>query len=237
MYFNVLVFSTLAAAARGGLLLVAIRRLHLRIRQKLFHSILHQEIEFFDTNQTGTGTVLYSKYVTRRFLYSSYKYSTNTKYLCCALQCVCDNCFKFIWIPVLDELVGEVTSRLTSDADTLGNLLALNINILLRNAIKVGTLLAAPAISFCWDVHLLVVVCVAINNKLSDCRAILSYSTEYSYVLCTVLYMYSYSMSCRFCSHNCISLIFGLPTNSQSYSCNFHKQYTDIIDQQFYRFV
>ena len=47
------IYSTLAAAARGGLLLVAIRRLHLRIRQKLFNSIIHQEIDFFDTNQTG----------------------------------------------------------------------------------------------------------------------------------------------------------------------------------------
>ena len=41
---------------RGGLFTLGMARLNLRIRTKLFHSLLQQDIAFFDTTKTGEIT-------------------------------------------------------------------------------------------------------------------------------------------------------------------------------------
>ena len=41
---------------RGGLFTLGMARLNLRIRTKLFHSLLRQDIAFFDTTKTGEIT-------------------------------------------------------------------------------------------------------------------------------------------------------------------------------------
>ena len=41
---------------RGGLFTLGMARLNLRIRTKLFHSLLRQDIGFFDTTKTGEIT-------------------------------------------------------------------------------------------------------------------------------------------------------------------------------------
>lgn len=52
-YFHLHGFSSVATGVRGGTFSLTMARLNLRIRKKLFKTILSQEIGFFDTTRTG----------------------------------------------------------------------------------------------------------------------------------------------------------------------------------------
>ena len=46
-------YSAIAAGVRGGMFTLTDERLNIRVRNRLFTSIIRQEIGFFDSTQTG----------------------------------------------------------------------------------------------------------------------------------------------------------------------------------------
>ncbi len=62
---------------RGGLFTLGMARLNLRIRTRLFHSLLRQDIGFFDTTKTGEITSRSATNCTHASTSSSFVFCTN----------------------------------------------------------------------------------------------------------------------------------------------------------------
>ncbi|XP_065745726.1 ABC-type oligopeptide transporter ABCB9 isoform X2 [Phocoena phocoena] len=106
--------SSFAAGVRGGIFTLIFARLNIRLRNRLFRSLVSQETSFFDENRTG-----------------------------------------------------DLISRLTSDTTMVSDLVSQNINIFLRNAVKV-TGVVVFMFSLSWQLSLVTFMGFPIIMMVSD---------------------------------------------------------------------
>nr|XP_008516701.1 PREDICTED: ATP-binding cassette sub-family B member 9 [Equus przewalskii] len=106
--------SSFAAGIRGGIFTLVFARLNIRLRNRLFRSLVSQEMSFFDENRTG-----------------------------------------------------DLISRLTSDTTMVSDLVSQNINIFLRNTVKV-TGVVAFMFSLSWQLSLVTFMGFPIIMMVSD---------------------------------------------------------------------
>ncbi|KAF6277567.1 ATP binding cassette subfamily B member 9 [Rhinolophus ferrumequinum] len=106
--------SSFAAGIRGGIFTLIFARLNIRLRNRLFRSLVSQETSFFDENRTG-----------------------------------------------------DLISRLTSDTTMVSDLVSQNINIFLRNAVKV-TGVVVFMFSLSWQLSLVTFMGFPIIMTVSD---------------------------------------------------------------------
>ncbi|KAB0400287.1 hypothetical protein E2I00_018297 [Balaenoptera physalus] len=123
---------------------LAIGRLNIRLRNRLFRSLVSQETSFFDENRTATGPHLP---------------------LACGKHKGRD--YPGLWPERSSSYGRDLISRLTSDTTMVSDLVSQNINIFLRNTVKV-TGVVVFMFSLSWQLSLVTFMGFPIIMMVSD---------------------------------------------------------------------
>lgn len=116
--------SALFSGLRGGTFMCTLMRLNRRLKHLLFHSLLRQEVHFFQTTNTGRQAGRRSL-LQRIGMLKDPRLTHNTQL----------PPFSSLFTPSCHH-PGKLSARLHSDVDLMGRMVALNANAMVRSVAK-----------------------------------------------------------------------------------------------------